>query len=929
MAGNKHTSPELTRTTAYRAFVLLGFLAGGLCAHAGGGPQNVLIVVNDQSIESLEIGQYYREQRGIPERNMCHISVDPALYDMTWSNFQTNVFNKIYQHISDHQLTNQIDYIVLCRGIASRVGDNEGATAVLFYGFKNAPKINPPSLPCSMPANTTNHYYKAERAFRHGDAYGNTNYYLSSLLTARTLALGRTSVIHGVSSDGTSPAGTFYLIESRDPARNVRYKLFDNFDFHARFVPDFPAYSIMITYEIIGKTDVLGHIQGRYLLPDFATNTYLPGAMGDLFTSFGGKLPDGAGHDTVWDWMEWGASASYGTVAEPCAYLEKFPDPMVDFWYARGFNMAESYWMSVHNPYQGIFAGDPLAAPFAFPPAVQITNLVADQVLSGSVDVDMVATTNSDGDICSSVDIYVDDLFVTNLVTVGPSSGNVLSATIGGVTCKYTAGSSDTLYDAVAGLAYDINASNLAVWAYAYGDRIMLVYTNYGQPGIGMVYSTTTATGGAAALTVWGQALSTNLLESNYEAMEYIQVSGTAKTGDVVRCIITLTNGTAVTNLVVAMQGESAAAVMDRLRQVINSNAALQAADGVFANRHADQAVSKISLDARTGGPQGHNLFVDYDVIPAPPPTGLDASDSFSDNFNDNESDLTARGNMLFWCGRDPLTATFSWDTTAWDDGPHTIRAVAKLGTATKVQGHCLLPIIVSNSALTCALTSPTNGQVFVLEDIVAVEATATNPAATVTQAVFLVEQKAFSTDSAPPYTTSWDTMDYGVGFVSLQVRAFDDAGNSTISEPTEVQVIMSPTLDTDNDDVGDLYEQTYFGGLDVYGNTNDPDGDGVSNYKEYVADTNPAEGTDFFALVIAEGTNKTIDVSFGSSTARQYESQFNDNFATNSDDWQIASPTSFWGTSGTHTWTDDGSETGIHPSSVLQRIYRMRVHLP
>ena len=53
--------------------VLLGnFLTPG-CSHAGGGPKNVLLVVNDNSSVSQSIGQYYKAKRGIPDRNICHI----------------------------------------------------------------------------------------------------------------------------------------------------------------------------------------------------------------------------------------------------------------------------------------------------------------------------------------------------------------------------------------------------------------------------------------------------------------------------------------------------------------------------------------------------------------------------------------------------------------------------------------------------------------------------------------------------------------------------------------------------------------------------------------------------------------------------------------------------------------------------------------
>jgi len=64
-------------------------------------------------------------------------------------------------------------------------------------------------------------------------------------------------------------------------------------------------------------------------------------------------------------WLEAGATGSYGTVAEPCNFTQKFPHPAVVIGnYLRGDTLIEAYWKSVAMPGQGIFIGEPLAAPF-------------------------------------------------------------------------------------------------------------------------------------------------------------------------------------------------------------------------------------------------------------------------------------------------------------------------------------------------------------------------------------------------------------------------------------------------------------------------------------------------------------------------------------------------------------------------------------
>jgi uncharacterized protein (TIGR03790 family) len=95
-----------------------------------------------------------------------------------------------------------------------------------------------------------------------------------------------------------------------------------------------------------------------------ATNQYLPGAVADHLTSYGGQLTD-SGQMSSLRWLEAGATGSYGTVVEPCNFPQKFPHPGVLMaHYLNGDTLIEAYWKSVLMPGQGIFIGEPLARPF-------------------------------------------------------------------------------------------------------------------------------------------------------------------------------------------------------------------------------------------------------------------------------------------------------------------------------------------------------------------------------------------------------------------------------------------------------------------------------------------------------------------------------------------------------------------------------------
>lgn len=903
-------------------------LATATAAFAGGGPQNVLIVVNDDSIESQQVGALYRQTRGIPQRNVCHVSISPKTNRVDAGLFQTSVVSRIHQHISDRGLSNQIDYIVLSKDIPYAVrwdlhnSLQNGTVAIIFYGLKDF--MDPD---CQIHAGTDNAYFQTERAFHRSDAYAGSNYYLCTMLTARWLNLATALIARTRSADGTFPSGEIELFKSSDPYRNIRYKRFDDLRFSSLFFTNFPLVKVSENQwnAVFQNTNLLGYCQSVSTSLWIYNHTYLPGAICDHLTSCGGYLFDAEIHSqmSILDWIQAGASASYGTVVEPCAFLEKFPDPMVYFWQYRGFNLAESYWMSVRNPYQGIFLGDPLMAPYASPPYVSITNLFSNQVVSGVVTVDVASATNVFGVACQAIDLYLDDLFVSTLTNAPPAPGNLLKVSVNSVTCSYTVVTGDTLLSAVSNLAARVNSSNIIVRAQAFGDRLQLTYTNYGYEGSAATYSVICEAGTAAVQRVWGKALSSNLIESTYIAREYLLLRGTATAGDWVRAIITLTNGVAITNRVNAAGGESAQSVMTKLKDMINTNAVLSAGNGVKATNYVPYSgAAEFSLDARFAGPAGYRLRIAF-TVSGP---GFYSGDSFTDYFNDNADVLTARGNILFSCGQDILPARYLWNSTSIANGPHTVHVVARDGTAVEVQGHYRLPVVVSNSAFACSITSPTNEQDVLVGADVAVTATAINAAGSVTQFLIYVEGKLAAVTTNGP--CSWNSRTSGVGRVSMQAVAYDSAGGQAISEAVLADVRMSPTVDSDGDGVADAWEQHYFGWPYFYEGTNDLDGDGQDNYHEFIADTHPSNAASVFNVTFRVPTNAGPEVILVGSTARVYWAYYTDNFITNWYEWTSAA-TSFVGNGSTQTWVDDGTATAPHPSNVNQRVYRMKVLLP
>jgi hypothetical protein len=112
------------------------------------------------------------------------------------------------------------------------------------------------------------------------------------------------------------------------------------------------------------RGDVLFYFTRLAKVPDLETLDFRPGAIADHLTSTGGQLTDSRQMSSL-TWLEAGATGSYGTVTEPCNLPGKFPNPSLAIgYYLQGNTLLEAYWKSVAMPGEGIFIGDPLAAPF-------------------------------------------------------------------------------------------------------------------------------------------------------------------------------------------------------------------------------------------------------------------------------------------------------------------------------------------------------------------------------------------------------------------------------------------------------------------------------------------------------------------------------------------------------------------------------------
>src|SRR5947208_1648055 len=98
------------------AWYCLGILR--LCA--GGSGLNVVVVVNQNSTNSVQLGNYYCEKRQVPPQNVLRINWTGGNAIWNYADFTTYLLNPLLAMIFSNQLATQIDFVVLSMDIPYR-----------------------------------------------------------------------------------------------------------------------------------------------------------------------------------------------------------------------------------------------------------------------------------------------------------------------------------------------------------------------------------------------------------------------------------------------------------------------------------------------------------------------------------------------------------------------------------------------------------------------------------------------------------------------------------------------------------------------------------------------------------------------------------------------------------------------------------------
>ena len=402
--------------------VLAGVLLSIEYCSAGGGPKNVLLVVNDNSQVSQRIAAYYKEKRGIPDRNVCHIqcSTDESV---TKSECENNIVIPIRNFINTGGIHSRIDYIVLTKGIPLKASYNDGT----WFGPVSVTSV----LTCvgvpSIVSFSTNPYgpmaYPAApvQYFTHQLSFSGRSFYVVTRLDAYTEGQVYRMIDDSV---GAQSQNGLFLMDGRyesdpntgDGKANGRLRQANHDLLAAGFSTyyDDTTFDSMITEFVGGRQDVMGYYswgsnEPSYTFAAYLSNYFRPGSIADSYVSSSARsftAPPSYGQSLIADLIPQGLSAGNGYVSEPDVKYATYPNVLFSR-YTLGYNMGESFLAGTPRLYwKSATVGDPLMAPYATPPTVMIANPGTVAPVHGTVSV-TASATNTSG--IKKMELYIDD----------------------------------------------------------------------------------------------------------------------------------------------------------------------------------------------------------------------------------------------------------------------------------------------------------------------------------------------------------------------------------------------------------------------------------------------------------------------------------------------------------------------------------------
>jgi uncharacterized protein (TIGR03790 family) len=306
--------------------------------------QTLGILVNENDPNSIELGERYAEIRGVPAKNIMRLKLPNVSY------VARHLMVRELERIKQNPVYSQLAGFVLAFDKPFRVDANQSITSAISQGISTMRWQGN----CNMTVRNPDYGKPAGAAL---------DLKPSMMLTAGgvlsdSLALAR----RGSEADHLAEPGQVVLWKTKDQARSAprEASMERARRLYGQQIPVVTAETREAWQGLIGLQT------GLPVISDLDQFGFLPGAFADHLTSLGGVLDEKNSQTPATAWIKAGATASYGTVREPCNFPGKFPDPeRLLSNYLSGDTILEAYWKSVSALTEGLFVGEPLARPFS------------------------------------------------------------------------------------------------------------------------------------------------------------------------------------------------------------------------------------------------------------------------------------------------------------------------------------------------------------------------------------------------------------------------------------------------------------------------------------------------------------------------------------------------------------------------------------
>jgi uncharacterized protein (TIGR03790 family) len=256
---------------------LPGFLSSGADPpNSPLGARHLALVINGADPLSEAMGAEYSQARGLKPQQVIRVRFPAGRSTLSAEEFQS-----LYQRVK-RQAPRQTQAYVLAWAAPWRVECVSITSAFAFGRIRSSCDNTCRATPLSP-------YYARGDVRRPWSALGVRP---TMLLAATSPEAGRALIARGLAADGTAPPGTAYLLSTSDRDRNRRAEVYP-----AVLVRSAPGFQVRLIRGdwLRGARDVMLYVTGLTAVPDLGSNRFLPGAVGDHLTSFGGILTGPSG----------------------------------------------------------------------------------------------------------------------------------------------------------------------------------------------------------------------------------------------------------------------------------------------------------------------------------------------------------------------------------------------------------------------------------------------------------------------------------------------------------------------------------------------------------------------------------------------------------------------------------------------------------